>query len=53
MDDLKAGNNLDFKTVNTQSLEGLKLAEKLLKEGWKIYSQGFWNIYFSREKKKK
>ena len=37
-----------YKTVNTKTVEGLKLAEKLKSDGWKIISTGLFNITFEK-----
>ena len=41
----------DYKTVNTRTAKGLKDAEKLKREGWKIISSGTETIQFERAKK--
>lgn len=41
----------EYKTINTRSASGLKEAERLKAEGWKIISTGFDTIQFERLKK--
>lgn len=42
---------LEYKTVNTRTLKGLKQAERMKKAGWKIGSSGIYTIQFYRTKK--
>lgn len=35
-----------YKTVDTSTIEGLKLAERLKGQGWVIYKTGLFLIYF-------
>ena len=43
----------DYKTVNTRTAAGLKEAEQLKKDGWKIISSGTETIQFEKPKNKK
>lgn len=43
----------EYKTIDTSTEAGLKKAERLQKQGWKILNNGFWSIQFEREKKVK
>jgi len=38
-----------YKSINTRTLTGLKKAERLKKQGWKIVSVGFETIIFEKE----
>jgi hypothetical protein len=38
----------EYKTVSTHTLEGLKQAEQLKANGWKIIRTGLFMIWFSR-----
>lgn len=39
----------EYKTVDTSTLKGLKQAERLKENGWKVISVGLFNIQFERE----
>lgn len=38
-----------YRTIDTSTLKGLKLAERLHQNGWKIIRSGLFLIYFERE----
>ena len=41
----------EYKTISTRSIHGLKLAERLQKQGWRVISSSFTIIVFEREKR--
>lgn len=43
----------EYKLVDTSTLKGLKQAERLHANGWKIIATGLFTIQFQREKKTK
>ena len=38
-----------YKTVDTRTLKGLKLAEQLKENGWKVLDIGLYHISFERK----
>jgi len=39
---------MQYKTVDTSTLNGLKRAEALKEQGWKIYRTGLFLVYFCK-----
>jgi hypothetical protein len=42
---------IEYKLIDTKKPSGLREAEKLKREGWKIGNVGFWVIQFYKESK--
>lgn len=43
----------EYKTVDTRTVQGIRQAERLKENGWRIIRSGLFSIQFEREKKKK
>jgi hypothetical protein len=41
---------IEYRTVDTSTLKGLKQAERLHQNGWKMGAQGLFSIQFYKEK---
>lgn len=37
-----------YRTIDTRTMKGLKEAERLKRNGWRIISAGFWTIIFEK-----
>lgn len=42
----------EYKTVDTSTLKGLKIAERLHANGWIVYRTGLFLVYFQKRVKK-